>query len=173
MVSGAAEVAGAVGSAEVGACEVAGAASEERNVSISSWQIGGTVKASRSVCVWCLPVCLCMSLLLSDPSRASAPERAQGGSKEGPCFFDKNRPFRPGYSLVLVPCIPSISQSSSLSQLRVTHKMTPACYRPFCPADSGRRHYGHSVPHQSESRFRLDLVSGDDGHRVAVHQARV
>jgi len=83
VVSGAAEVAGAVASAEVGACEVAGAASEERNVSISSWQSGGTVKASRSVCVWCLPVCLCICLCSSPTrSRAFAPERVQGGSKE-------------------------------------------------------------------------------------------
>jgi hypothetical protein len=150
VVSGAAEVAGAVASAEVGACEVAGAASEERNISISSWQYGGTVRASRSVCVWCLPLCLCICLCSSpNRSRASAPERVQGGSKEGPCLFSKSRPFIPIIpSSSYYACIPSMSQFSSLSRLRVTHKMTPARYRPFCPADSDRRHHGRSLPHR-------------------------
>lgn len=130
VVSGAAEVAGAVGSAEVGACEVAGAASQERNVSISSWQSGGTVKASRSVCLRVL-MSASASVFLPAPLRLDShnllldlPKKDQ---RRALAFSTRTARFA-----LIIPsssCHAS-SQSLSLSRLEDANEVTPGCFRP-------------------------------------------
>jgi hypothetical protein len=128
VVSGAAEVAGAVASCEVGACEVAGAASEERNVSISSWQIGGTVKASRSVCSG---VCLCVCAYVSAPLQPDSHHLLQNLPKKDQwralAFSTRTARFA-----LIIPSSSyhASSHSSSLSRLEDANEVTPDCFRP-------------------------------------------